>query len=388
MKTSNTATGSTPISETRDAGDPQVLAAWQHLQDLGAVHSPFLTAQWHHACIRTPGAFETLRTYVARNKSETVGILPIEISRDERGLRTAGFPGQSWIAPDHMDVLAAPGFEAATAAAVLDALVRDRAIDVIDLDAISANGHLAAALARSLPARVRALAPTEMDVCYVDLARGNPRDSWSKNLRQRVNSGLNKTRKAGGDLYEIRNADELAGALDEMFALHNAQFGTASKAYATAERREFHKRAARCMAESGRARLYRLAVPDETLAILYCFVNDNTLHYYSGARGTSKLARSPGLSAHGEVIERAAAEGFDEYDFMRGDHDFKKRFATSERTQIRARFVRANLRTASAAVRVGARRLAGKALPHKNDPDRTADTANGPESSQNSGNRE
>jgi hypothetical protein len=97
----------------------------------------------------------------------------------------------------------------------------------------------------------------------------------------------------------------------------------------------FHERLHR--AAPAATRLFRLRVGNETVATLYLLQHTGHIAFYqSGVQHDSVHARAkPGLLLHTQVIDRLAAEGSAEYDFLASDEvevRYKRSLATHERT--------------------------------------------------------
>lgn len=326
--------------------DPAIAPHWRDLQAAGGVPSPFLGWQWCQAIAGNPEAGH-VRVIVAEEAGQIVGLLPVEWSRGSGGLRTVGVAGWHWLAPDHLDVVGAPADRPAVAAAVLHHLSASRRCwDLLDLDGLSPDGALAAAASRLRLPRYYPMTPEPVPCPWVDLGLGPEPTAVlpSRNLRQQVSRGT----RAGGGLCVVTDPDEVAAALSRLMTLHNARLGATSSVFATPARRHFHALLARTLAVEGLARIYQLGATYREAALLYALVWGRSIHYYSMGLNP-QLGRSPGLSVLGAAILSAAAEGFTEFDLLRGDHAFKLRFATGTRSDVRLRVIRPTRRVATAA---------------------------------------
>ena len=177
--------------------------------------------------------------------------------------------------------------------------------------------------------------------------------SWSKNLRSQVRS---RERKLGRDhRVEYRLADDpdrLEQDLDTLYALHRARWPHGS-GFGSAE--PFHRSFAALALARGWFRLWLLEVDGEALAAWYGFRFANVESYYQAGRSADPVWEQYRLGfvllAHS--IRAAAADGAREYRFLRGDEDFKYRFASSDHGL--ETFIRARGRAAEAALRVSLR---------------------------------
>lgn len=350
------------LVEERALGDPQVAEVWDRLQEQGAVRSPFLDRTWC-STLETAGGEGGLAVLLGLVDGEPRALLPLQ-RRRAAGVRTVGAPGMGWVQPDHLDVVAAEPEGGPAAAAMVRFLARARDWDLLDLDGLSADGSLAAAVDHG-----RALggvrAPERAVVApYVDLQGRTVAELFpNRNLREQVRRGLRRAERSGGGFEVVTDPERVEPLVHELMRLHNARFGARSVVFATAQRRAFHVAAVRRLAALGRARIYRLVADGVDAALLYALVHGETVCYYSmGIEPGAGM--SPGRTVLGQAIASAAAEGLAEFDLLRGDHEFKLRFASGVRTDRRVlvagRTPRGLLGAATVAARAAAARRASR----------------------------
>ena len=155
--------------------------------------------------------------------------------------------------------------------------------------------------------------------------------SWSKNLRGQVRSRERKL--VGGDLrVDFRLAvdpDRFERDLDLLFALHRARWPQGS-GFSSGE--AFHREFAALALERGWLRLWLLEIDGVARAAWCGFRFANVESYYQAGRDTDpawdRYRLGFVLLAHS--IREAAADGTREYRFLRGDEDFKYRFASHD----------------------------------------------------------
>lgn len=323
-----TATTRTPVRcRLVGARDPVVGAAWRRLQVAGGVTTPFHSWQWFTALTTRAATGAGVRVAVVTDDGAVIGLLPFECVRDHRGLRVVGPPAASWLAPDHLEVVAAPPDRVRVATSVATALARARDHDAIDFDGVGAHSALHHALDDVLRAPRylrRAAAPTVLPC--VDLTTRPTEHLLSRNSRKQVRRALRAAEAAGGGFAVHTDAASVTAHLPELMDLHDARFGAASAIYAGSARRSFHLRAAALLADAGLVRLYRLATAEHGLALLYALAwGDRLLAYGGGIRAS---AGTPGHALTGLVLADAAREGFAVLDLLRGDSDWKRRVAS------------------------------------------------------------
>lgn len=325
--------------------DPRLLAAWPELQERARSLSPFLTGEWFRALDAVPEVSTDVRVLLVEDGDAVLGVLPVERRRSSDGLHVLGPAGGHWLAPDHVDVLAAAEHGEQVAAAVTRHLAA-AAWDLLDFEGLAADGALRAALnALRRPTVVRLPDQTVL-APYVRLGSREPRVLLpSRNLRQQVARGLRTCEQTGGGLRVATSPREIRRLLPVLMQLHNERFGSDSQVFASPARRRFHLEAAALLAERGMARVYWLETEGQEAALLYALRAGERLYYYSmGFR--LDLGRSPGLTLLGQTLLAAAQDGLQEFDLLRGDHAFKLRYASDTRVDLRLRLLRATPRSA------------------------------------------
>lgn len=311
--------------------DPAVLAAWARLEAAGAVRTPFDSPAWATALADVPELAADVRVLAAAGPDGGIaGLLPLEWSTSAAGVRMVSAPGADWLAPDHVDVVAAPGDRDGVARAVVSFLRAERDWDLLHLESLRAGGSLAGALRSAGGRRVLPLPAETVSAPYVDLAGGRDGLPWSGNLRSQVGRGLRAAERSGGGLEVLTDPAGVGQALEELMRLHNARFGAASAVFATESRRAFHRLAAGRLAAAGGARIYRLTVGGADAGLLYALAAADRLFYYSMGISPA-VPGSPGRTVLGAAVLSAADEGAREFDLLRGEHDFKLRFASGLR---------------------------------------------------------
>lgn len=338
--------------------DEEVARAWRRLQAEGAISTPFLTYEWCSALADVPEACDGLHVLVARRDGEPVGLFPLEWTTAYGRFHAVGPAGWLWLAPDHLDVIAAPADRLQVAHAFGRYLTGCTDWEVVDFQGLAQDGALAAALPEALRLPRFAVTCAEQPSPVVTLEAKSEQELLpSRNLRQQVRRGLRAAERQGGGLSVVSDPALLPGLLETMMRLHNARFGEVSEVFATPARRRFHLLAAHRLATAGMARIYRLTSADLDVGLLYAFALDRRLYYYSMGIAPEQTL-SPGRTVLGQAVLQAAAEGFTEFDLLRGDHEYKWRFADRDRPDVVVRALRLSPRTVTRAVPPLARRAA------------------------------
>lgn len=332
-------------AENVRADDSRLAPIWRRLQSLGAIDSPFLTWEWFSSLADVSELSRSMSVLVVSEGVDPIGLVPLEWNNGPGLLRTAGFAGWRWLAPDHLDVVAPPHRREDVAGVVVRALAALREWDMLDFDGLDRYGTLSKALARHMrfPRVIKRYCEV-VAAPFVVLHSADDGELFrSRTLRQQIRRGLRQSEQAGGGFSVVSDPDEVVVLLEELMKLHNERFGAGSAVFATPARRRFHRLAAHRLATANMARIYRLTAGGQDAALLYALVFGDRVFYYS--MGLRPMTMSPGRTLLGQAIRSAAAEGFSEFDLLRGEHPFKQRVANGTRQDLRRAYVRPTART-------------------------------------------
>ena len=95
---------------------------------------------------------------------------------------------------------------------------------------------------------------------------------------------------------------------------------------------EFHRRLVRRCFSKGMIQLLRVRAGQTTIGSLYNFMYRGKLSFYQSGFDYRRDKRlSPGIVVHVLAIEHACNIGLEEYDFLAGDTDYKKKLASKHR---------------------------------------------------------
>jgi CelD/BcsL family acetyltransferase involved in cellulose biosynthesis len=151
---------------------------------------------------------------------------------------------------------------------------------------------------------------------------------------------LRQARRRAGEVGEVSVACAAAATLDEFmhefFRLHEIRWqrlaghGVCSDATV----REFHRRAAKRMLESGMLRLYLLRLGHTPLAAYYGFTAKGAAYGYLSGFDPDYAEVSLGTQIVGHAIEEAVREGAREFHFLRGGESYKYAWGAVDRRNM------------------------------------------------------
>ncbi len=182
--------------------------------------------------------------------------------------------------------------------------------------------------------------PTEIDArpsyyCDLNQIRSAPEEPW-RLFGVSTRSNLRRSLRELGDI-ELDWADSLDEALpyyEEMIGYHRQRWNASGKpgAFASLRFSRFHRDLITTVVPQGRAVLVRARQGTRVLGILYILIEDNRLLYYQSGlpEHTSKLSLG-NVTQYLTMLE-GARRGYDAFDFMAGDAQYKRVLSTHHNT--------------------------------------------------------
>jgi CelD/BcsL family acetyltransferase involved in cellulose biosynthesis len=298
-------------------------AEWDALVARQPHPSPFLRTWWLDATATGEPIF-----VLVLEDSRLIGGLAVQ-RRRRLGLDIVEMMGQGPLEPDHLDLIAEPGREAAAVAAIGAWLTRPGQ-RVLDFDGVEPFGLLMAALpSRSIIVR-RHVSPALR--LPVDLG------AWLKKQHRKVRNQIGPTgRRLDKDGIVFRRVPrgEAAQAAAELRDLHVERHTdrTAIPPHWTALTRAIEAGSAR-----GEAVQFQLRDGDEVGAAGVHFdLGGRRSYYQSGRLMDSKKWRGAGSILLWRALEDAVRSGIFELDLLRGNESYKAQWSNTVREIVRVR---------------------------------------------------
>jgi CelD/BcsL family acetyltransferase involved in cellulose biosynthesis len=265
-------------------------------------------------------------------------------------------------------VLCEPGYERAVGEAIARTLSDPlhvaewltqnsvRHWDRIGFDAVSRDDRMMQILLTELERRSNLVHRRPAPSCW---QVGLPA-SWDDYLTMLSKSHRKQLRRLQREFFEsgravihhARCANEFEYAWELLARLHERRQRSQGKVGSFASRRysEFHRAVAQQLLQTGKLRLDWLEVDGQPLAVDYYLAGKKTLYAYQGGIDPDGLDYSPGQMILSATLQRAIAEGYRYFDFLRGDEPFKAHWRAEPKP---VEDVRVIPRTASNRVRHG-----------------------------------
>jgi CelD/BcsL family acetyltransferase involved in cellulose biosynthesis len=157
-----------------------------------------------------------------------------------------------------------------------------------------------------------------------------------KKMRSNWRYSVRRLEREGARI-DLVSEEEAAGAVSELERLHSMRWEAEGKLGVLAD--ELAARHLRLavpeLARAGILRMHRLHRGGEAIAILFAMRGAHSTCYYLSGFNPKWARLSPGTALVGAAIARAASEGCIEFDFLRGQEDYKYAWGATERPMLR-----------------------------------------------------
>ena len=323
--------------------DPAAEARWAALHAASASDNIFLTRPWLARWWEVYGRGRGCHVLLAADGAEPYAILPLVMERARGGVRRLSFMGSGEVAPNHLDIIAAPQDRERAAAAFADHLWRTRSQwDVLDLVSVADDSPLRSALVE----RLRGLGCETRVSLYTRCLHAALPATFEEFVQSRGQQTRaeyrRKCRKLLRDEADVRfgrvtGTDDFPQIFDALVRLHQERWTQLGERgiFASPPFTAFHRAAALDALGHGQLRLYFLKIGPELAATMYCFRFGRNVYYYAGGFDDRFRRHSVGIQLLGHVIEQSIQEGATEFDFLQGDEEYKEHWSTGHRDNWR-----------------------------------------------------
>jgi len=323
-------------------------AAWNNLLARAVTDAPFLHFEYLRDWWRTLGGGEwpqaDLRVVTAHEGQELVGVAPLFQATNRDGLPALMLLGSIEIS-DYLDLIVRPEDLQPVASGLFDFLASSetahwRALDFYNLPEASAT--LAALEAESAARGWSFTREVYQPAPYISLPADFDSYLASIDKKQRHEIRRKMRRAAERDLpARFRIVDDssmLDSEMEAFFALMAQD--PAKETFLTQTMRAQMLATARTAMSKGWLWLAFLEVGGQKAAGMFNFDYGNRLWGYNSGVNRDFIELSPGWVLLGHVLQWGCEHGRAEFDFMRGNEEYKYRFGARDRMVMRAKIIR------------------------------------------------
>lgn len=301
----------------------EVETSWRTALAASHQHNFFLEPQIQHAWWSSHDQ-PPLQVLVVQQDQQPVGVLPL--CRVGQQLQ---FLGDQTVT-DYADAVIVPGHQAAVATALQQYLAADHNWQRVQLISLPANSSLRPTLPAVAAALGATCSETASEVCpVITLPASWPDYLTMVGKKQRHEIKRKWQRLSEQQPLSFRVVTDLIAhpeALAAFYRLH--QLSSPEKAaFWTPTQRRFFDQLSLAASQGGWLRLYFLDVAGRPAAAMYTFAYaQQLLIYNSGFDPVTYAGLSVGNVLTAYTIQDAIAQGFQRYDFLRGNEEYKLRY--------------------------------------------------------------
>ena len=291
---------------------------WDQLVDTSPLPSPFLRSWWLSGTAG-PGHHFVLVV----DDAQLLGGLALEQRHRVSSIRVMG---DGALCPDHLDLLADPGHEAAVVSLLRDWLCRPGG-RLLDLRGIRAGSRLIEALPGPVRCEPMAAAPFTPLPDSAEAYRASLPSQFRRNLRK--SAGRLEDEGVG---HRMIRGPAVLTRLDTLRELHQSQWEGRSNFLPV-----FDRFVAACVggAAVDEVVVHELGTDDLVVAIVLAFEVAGRVSLYQSARLTELRWRDATTVLLAAIIDDACDRGITEVDFLRGEESYKGRFTPDHREMFR-----------------------------------------------------
>jgi CelD/BcsL family acetyltransferase involved in cellulose biosynthesis len=303
---------------------------WNPLLRNSTSDTIFLTWEWQSTWWEHVGRGE-LYLIAVRGGSQLSGIAPLYLTTADDGLKELSIVGCRDVS-DYLDLIATGGDEESFYGALLDWLESDEAPDwdLADLCNIPAASPTHSLLAEMAAARGYQVQTEVEDVCPI-ISLPSTWDEYLSSLNRKQRHEIRrKIRRAEGsgqiNWYIVNEEHDLAAEMDAFIELHQKSHVDKDE-FMDAQMKGFFHAAAQILHEAGWLQLGFIEANGEKAAAMLNFDYQDSILVYNSGYDPQRYARlSPGIVLLAYCIQWAIKLGRTQFDFMRGDEEYKYRF--------------------------------------------------------------
>lgn len=319
-----------------ETGFLQLKEEWNQLLGRSSHPSIFLTWEWLYTWWKYFGRGKKLHILAVREQSRKVrGIAPLFITQDRWGpskLSVVKFLGTQPISSEYLDFIAEDNNFGQALEPTLNYLKSFSGADLLFFSDLLEDSTIKRFLSQSGQTDSRL---EEGQTCphiifpstweeYLQSVNRRVKEYVKSNLRFFVQEKKGTLKKASESDY--------TRVLSGLFRLHARRWQARGQAgsFASPEKRDFHQEICQRLLETKRLGLYYLEVDKKIISVLYGFSYQDTYYYYQTGFDLSLESKRPGLLVLGYAIEDSFKAGLKKFDFLRGEEEYKLKWANRQ----------------------------------------------------------
>ena len=328
---------------------------WDSFLEQSSHPNVFLTWEWLYTWWELYSSGYQLFILLALDQNENLsGIAPFCLARiSPIRLKVLRFLGTEEVCSDHLDFILKKGREKETISLFFKYLKDNlKEWDLLDLTDLREDSFGLSYIQAWAEKNRFSFSLNPWTICpYATLP-----DNWeiflnglSANSRKDIRRQLRLMQESGKVRYSsIKDRNEVIPMMDSLFRLHSRRWSTlGEKGVFQRERfNRFHKKIAELFFEKGWLSIPYLANEDDIFAIYYNFQYLSKIYAYQSGIDPNWESFSPGTTALALTIQEIISQGFKEFDFLRGEAQYKYKWTEKERKNLQVLVWNRNFRSA------------------------------------------
>jgi CelD/BcsL family acetyltransferase involved in cellulose biosynthesis len=155
-----------------------------------------------------------------------------------------------------------------------------------------------------------------------------------KNMREQIKRYPRRLEKEFAVEYSLaRTPDEISCGLDDLFRLHGQRWRARGQTgvLATPRRQKFHRAVCAAFLKKDWLRLWTLRCNGDAVCVLLNYFYNHKYYFFIGGFAPEYSRWSVGTCLFSKVFQHAITEGATEFDFLKGEEEYKYRFGAQNR---------------------------------------------------------
>jgi len=308
---------------------------WSELLGCSATGTVFQSPGWVEAWWHRFGTGKQLFAVAVRQGEMLVGLALFMLMFERRygfKVRSLHFIGQtgSGICPDHLDVLARPGFEEITQREVVASLFEGaQEWDVMELSSLAESSSFFGLFLQEAGKRnYRSTSGQAYVAPFLELP-SRLHKNWKDKYRK-----LCKSHTVSLEYLSAVGEVERGLAVTRSLVSDSARRNHRETSWDDASYAGFHSDVCHKLAQKNEFQVTLLACDGEPAAVLYGYIFKNKYLMYSTGINAVYGNYSVGQILVGSYLDYLAASGIDEFDFLRGSEEYKFRWTNTVRRNL------------------------------------------------------
>jgi len=310
---------------------------WNALLDRSSSDGVFLRWEWVHTWWKIFHKNRTLFILTARQDGRLVGIAPFFIEPaifpKPRCLRFCS----DELSPDYMDLILEKGQEGPATQAIVQHVLRNAGEwDIICLDNLRAGSTL---LADGLFDGLAHAGKVSFSCPYIPIQ--GTFDDYVRSRAILATLGLDKKhkrlfQKPGMRHFIVKDPKTLPRAIDDLFAIHKMRyaFKGVRSTFADGGVKRFHGELSRLFLKEEILNLHLIYDDQTPVSAFYTFKYKKKVYFFQSAFNPLYMKWSAGVVIFRMVLQQAFAEGFSEFDMLKGNEAYKFNWSDVARDEM------------------------------------------------------